>query len=356
MFTIEMLPGGPGDCLWIEYGLKSKPRRILVDGGAHSKELRTRIGALGPNARFELLVITHVDDDHIGGILEMFNDKKIAPTFGDIWYNGREDHTGAAGPVSLKQGDSLTKILLKGQLPWNAAFGGRGIAVPATGALPVRKFGSMRVTVVSPGAAQLKALRDDWPAAVAGTKLAVPGTPPPAPIGIAALRPCPATVLPGQLASLAAQQVIEDPSPTNASSIGLLLEFGGRRLLLGADARADVLTASVDRLCTLLGERPLRLAAYKVAHHGSENNTSLGLLDLIDCPEFLISTNGTKGYCHPHEQTIARIARKKPGAVIYFNSLSKANRIWKDPALVAAGGYTPSYPADRPDGRIDLPA
>ena len=51
MFTIEMLPGGPGDCLWIEYGTPSKPKRMLVDGGSHSEEeLRRRIGLLGAAA------------------------------------------------------------------------------------------------------------------------------------------------------------------------------------------------------------------------------------------------------------------------------------------------------------------
>ena len=33
MFTIEMLPAAYGDCLWIEYGDRRSPRRILIDGG-----------------------------------------------------------------------------------------------------------------------------------------------------------------------------------------------------------------------------------------------------------------------------------------------------------------------------------
>ena len=48
MFTIEMLPGGPGDCLWIEYGKPAAPRRILVDGGASAgaqSALRKRVRA-----------------------------------------------------------------------------------------------------------------------------------------------------------------------------------------------------------------------------------------------------------------------------------------------------------------------
>jgi metal-dependent hydrolase (beta-lactamase superfamily II) len=111
VFSIEMLPGGPGDCLWIEYGQPNNPRRILVDGGASPSaqtELRRRTRALGDAAHFELLVITHVDDDHIDGILGLLGDKQSKATFGEVWFNDRVDHTGAAGPVSVTQGNRLS--------------------------------------------------------------------------------------------------------------------------------------------------------------------------------------------------------------------------------------------------------
>ena len=91
MFTIEMLPGGPGDCLWIEYGKPSAPRRILVDGGASAgaqSALRKRIRDLGAAARFELLIVTHIDDDHIDGILGLLRDTTSQATFGEVWFNG----------------------------------------------------------------------------------------------------------------------------------------------------------------------------------------------------------------------------------------------------------------------------
>ena len=150
MFTIEMLPAGPGDCLWIEYGTAQNPRRILIDGGASpsaSSEVRRRTRALGQAAHFELLVITHVDDDHIDGILGLLSDTQSQATFGEVWFNDRIDHVGGAGPVSVGQGNRLSRLLLTQNQPWNVAFGGRGVAIEPTGRLPVLNLaGNMRVT------------------------------------------------------------------------------------------------------------------------------------------------------------------------------------------------------------------
>ncbi|HET9755179.1 MAG TPA: hypothetical protein VFP66_01650 [Candidatus Limnocylindrales bacterium] len=358
MFTIEMLPAGPGDCLWIEYGTAQNPRRILIDGGASpsaSSELRRRTRALGQAAHFELLVITHVDDDHIDGILGLLSDTQSQATFGEVWFNDRIDHAGGAAPVSVGQGNRLSRLLLNQNQPWNVAFGGRGVAIEPTGRLPVLNLaGNMRVTLLSPGVGELKALRDVWPEAVAGTALAGPDSPP-LPPGIAAVRTCPPVNLLGNLAAIAARPFSEERTETNASSIGVLLEYHGRRLLLGADARADVLARNLRRLSRQRAETPFRVDAYKVAHHGSENNTSNDLLSTIACPAYLFSTNGRQGFCHPHEPAIARMVLNQPNARLEFNSESDASRPWRDPMLRAEGrGYVPVYPTDRASQAIAI--
>ena len=149
----------------------------------------------------------------------------------------------------------------------------------------------------------------------------------------------------GNLAAIAARPFSEERTETNASSIGVLLEYHGRRLLLGADARADVLARNLRRLSQQRAETPFRVDAYKVAHHGSENNTSNDLLSTIACPAYLFSTNGRQGFCHPHEPAIARIVLNQPNARLEFNTKSDASRPWRDPMLRAEGrGYVPVTP------------
>src|SRR5436853_4823327 len=92
MLRIEMLQAGHGDCLWIEYGDPASPRRVLVDGGAtgtYKRALRPRLLALPEEARrFELVVVTHIDADHIAGILDLLADPEIGFSAHDLWFNG----------------------------------------------------------------------------------------------------------------------------------------------------------------------------------------------------------------------------------------------------------------------------
>ena len=72
MFRLEMLPVGDGDCLILSWGEESAPRHMLIDGGLprSSGLLGERLRHLSDSGgRLELLIVTHIDADHIGGIL-----------------------------------------------------------------------------------------------------------------------------------------------------------------------------------------------------------------------------------------------------------------------------------------------
>ena len=91
MFEIEMLPARQGDALWLEYGDAAHPRRALIDAGTPETwdALQARIAALDPGDRhFELLIVSHIDKDHIGGVIPLLEDTALGITFGDVWFNG----------------------------------------------------------------------------------------------------------------------------------------------------------------------------------------------------------------------------------------------------------------------------
>jgi metal-dependent hydrolase (beta-lactamase superfamily II) len=89
--SIEVLPADRGDSLWIECRGAGRPWRLLFDGGMPETwtQLRDRIGTLDPHHRIiDLAVVSHIDADHMGGMLPFLSDTDLGVSFGDIWFNG----------------------------------------------------------------------------------------------------------------------------------------------------------------------------------------------------------------------------------------------------------------------------
>ncbi|MEA3406458.1 MAG: hypothetical protein U9R48_00065 [Chloroflexota bacterium] len=106
----------------------------------------------------------------------------------------------------------------------------------------------------------------------------------------------------------------------NHSSIALLFEYAGRRVLLAADAYPSVLAEGLKAM-GYSARRPLKLDAFKLAHHGSRGSTSGELLNLVDCNRYLISTSGAR-FDHPDKECLARVIwanRCDPDTTLYFN-------------------------------------
>lgn len=361
---IEMLPAVQGDALWIEYG--SPVKRILFDVGTPgtAKVVKERIEQLPPADRvFELLVVTHIDSDHIGGAIPLLEDRILGASFKDIWFNGwRHLHHGVQ-PLGPTHGDRLT-ALLQG-LPWNVAWNGGPIAVPdeAQAALPsARLEGGLCLTVLSPFAQHLADLRTEWPQAVKDHGL-VEGHPPVAPPELPPSgdvqvlgpreRPVPATPQDlDDIARVANREFDQDIAKPNGSSIAVLMEYEGSAVMLTADAYPKVLLRSLDRLLGTSGNR-LKLDAFKLPHHGSKANLHLDLLQRIDCPRHLISTNGTQT-SHPHIEAIARVLLTSPERrELIFNYRSQWNAVWDDDEVAVRGGYARSFPPkDGPPGIV----
>ena len=360
MFTIEMLPASHGDSLWLEYGPKKKPYRILIDGGKDysykhlEARLEERLGSLPREKRvFELLVITHIDSDHIGGVLEFLEENPLDVTFRDIWFNGYhhlpETPPDLLGPV---QGERLTDLLVNGHQPWNAALDGEAVAIPKLATLPVVKLtGGLRLTVLSPTLQELHRLKPEWKKVVLEEGL-VPGHP--------AVAKVDDDDRPSDLLGdgepdpkrLAVSGFKEDTSKANGSSIGLLAEYRGKRCLLAGDAFPSVLARSVATLAHQRRVETLPVDLLKVSHHGGRKNTSNELLQGIACKRFLFSTDGSS-FNHPHDESVGRaIMAGGTGSTLYFNYRSDVNERWDTFRLKREYGYEAVYPEPGTEGLV----
>lgn len=354
MLNVEMLPAQQGDALWIEWGDAKRPHRMLLDGGTGptSDVLRERIAALPEGERrFELLVVSHIDNDHIAGVLPLLADEQLGATFADVWFNGfrhlPETPVQSLGPV---EGEKLT-MLLAGR-DWNAAFDGGAIVVPDEGALPSCTLeGGLTLTLLSPGLPQLAALRPEWAETVRAHGLD-PADPEPEPLpelpaGIQAL----GAEVP-DVTALAAKPFGADGAKPNGTSIALLAEHEGSSVLLAADAFPAVVLAQVERL---LAERNgadrLALDAFKLPHHGSKANIHLPLLQRVACDRFLFSSNGSKTR-HPNEEAVARVLATHDKPELLFNYRTRFNEAWGRADVVERYGHTAVFPSDGQTGLL----
>lgn len=341
MLRLTMLPADDGDCLLLEYGEGSRTRRILVDGGRAGTYPRIKPRLAGLGGLIDVLVVTHVDQDHILGVLAMLADPELPVRFGDVWFNGYDQLLDAEG-FGPQDGEKLTSALVAGNIPWNAAFSGRSVEVG-------RPFVWFRdgsaLTLLSPDRAQLEKLAPVWVRECARNGL-IPGRDPEEAVpGFESFGPL-------DIEALAATRFTPDTSKTNVTSIGFLFEYDGKRIIFTGDADDRRLVKSIRPLALAEGGR-LRVDALKVAHHGSDNNLSTDLLDLLDCERYLISTSGAR-HTHPNDAAMARIlTHGGPGKQLAFNYRQRAAP-WDTEALRSMYDYTVLAPAADQDGFLTL--
>ncbi len=341
-FRIEMLPALHGDCLYIEYGTVSHPRRLLIDGGPIGAyaALEKRLNAMpAGDRRFELVVMTHVDTDHIEGLVRMFANKPLPVKVQEVWFNGwahlEENH----GLLGGKQGEFLSALLVRRlrQEQWNSSFGGKAVVVPDDGLLPTTLLeGGMKLTLLSPVPATLEKMRKAWKKDLGPG--VIPGDLESAWLRLSKRK----AYLPGQgllgttseLDALLERQIKVDQSVANGSSIAFLAEMGSKSCLFLADAHHDVITSSIQRLLKERNRTRLKVNAVKVAHHGSAGNISDELLNLIDSPRFLFSTNGAI-FDHPDSEAVQRIIARSnhQPPTLYFNYVSETTLPWNNTEL-----------------------
>jgi len=340
---IHFLPARFGDCILIEYVDGPHNRRVLIDRGTAGTRHDIRKILRSSTAELELLVVTHIDRDHIEGILGLLAEGDPGFTTKDFWFNGwchlpdvPEDETFGA-----VQGERLTQRIVDLDLPWNKKFLGAAVMIDDQLPLPeIELEGGLKLTLLGPTADKLALLKNVWEEEVREANLD-PGF---------GLEPndeeeesdesFDAVDLP-DVPALAAEPFEEDTSAANGSSIAFLAEYKGKRLLFSGDAHPTALLAALERLSP---GQPLTLDLFKLPHHGSSHNINAKLIQKVRCPYFVFSTNGSI-YDHPDRAAVARVITHAREPELIFNYRSPDNLIWETGLLQRRHRYKARYPA-----------
>ena len=357
IFSIEMVPAGHGDCLLMQYGSSSKPFRVLIDGGPYYcySALLDRMRKFPEG--LQLLVATHVDADHVEGIVKLLQDSSLTLPIRDVRFNGWHQIEPISEILSPVTGEYLSALIVANSLPWNFAFAGKAVTTHPPAYSVIELEGGLSLTVLAPPQLALTRLGRIWARTLREQGL-IPGSSRDAQKHMALSRRFGIHKILGgfDMSALAEEAENSDDSIVNGSSIALLAEFEGRRVLLAGDSHPTVLEQGVRGWLASRQLAKMRLTAFKISHHGSEKSITNSLLKLLDCRNYLISTNGSY-FGHPDDRAIARVIRHGgPGVVLHFNYSHAENRFWNDNEVRKREGFQVVYPHNSEGLDVDLNA
>jgi len=97
----------------------------------------------------------------------------------------------------------------------------------------------------------------------------------------------------------------------NNSSIAFLMEYGSEKFLFLADADIEVINRSLITL-GYSENKQLEVEFVKLSHHGSRNNINSDFLDIVKADKFIILTDGeSKHNKHPNKDIFSLILEHK---------------------------------------------
>jgi beta-lactamase superfamily II metal-dependent hydrolase len=346
MYNIHLLPAEFGDSILVEWGNR-KPRYMLIDGGPYYNydELVAAIQKVAPAIKeLELLVITHIDIDHIDGIVTLLNHDKLPFTIKEVWFNGYQQLEEVAKSLGSLQGEYISTLIKQKSLPHNIQFGGGAVVINNYANLPhVTLEGGMELTLLGPGRTALQELEVEWL-----EQLEKYGKD----IDIKKKldedhRYAPSDVWLGEkltIKELQEKKVTADKSAANGSSIAFIGTYKNKSCLFAGDSPSDNLLQAIEPLIEKRGDERLNVQAWKLAHHGSKKSNMDKLMEKIVCKQLLVSSNG-KRYKHPDPECIAKLLKNNgPDLEFYFNYESDYTLRWNEKELKKTYQYNTFFP------------
>lgn len=331
---LKLLPVGNGDSIHLRFSDRGGiMRNILIDGGPAKaydylnpkkkkeegslKELINSIKA--KNEQIDLLILTHIDDDHIGGILRWFEDGVNQNNLvKEVWFN-----SGVIVAKYFKTIDKSKALLIHPQGNFNTSIK-QGITLEEKlEALGIwnktvikqsdvyQKWGA-EFFILSPSETTLKLLLNKWEK----EKINYNTSSIPNDYGKSLQE------------HIASDTFNEDTSIPNGSSIAFLFQYKDVKILFMGDAYPTVVCNGLKQM-GFSSEKRLKLDFLKVSHHGSKGNTSDELLNLIETNNFLISSDGSF-FNLPDKQCIARILKHQKNSNFYFNYPQLTDNIFSE--------------------------
>ena len=348
LFSLDVLRARKGDCLMLHYGSEDDPHLILIDGGpsdVYKPHLKPRIRQVHEARKLEeqdalpvdVVMVSHVDDDHIKGLLDLTREQRGQPDVRldvtSLWHNSFDDLlTTKPGELKVEAGFGTASLDSGGGMGGEAFDLGSVLAgigqAGLNNEIEIENEDEFQTIQVLASIPQGRQLRDDARAlgwisnhkfrgklilatetskAVTldgGLKLTVAGPMQPALLALQEahdewLRKQKKKKQKDPKAALAA---FADQSVPNLSSIVLLAELDGKRMLLTGDARGDKILEGMELVGLIDMDGKRHVDVLKVPHHGSDNNMETVFFQRVTADHYVMSGDGEHG--NPERATL----------------------------------------------------
>ncbi|MFB4820360.1 ComEC/Rec2 family competence protein [Enterobacter hormaechei subsp. xiangfangensis] len=292
MATINILDAGHGDCILLDF----THTLILIDSGPKEFLIRrsviTKLKELLSERAIDIAVVTHNDDDHIGGYEYIISsgikiNRFIFNSLNLISNIFKTDER----QISYNQDINLDLYLKEQNISVETL---RWQSEPIV-------INNIKIIPLTPEISALERMHNDHLRKTLPQISSFEETEP-------TLDECINDIFNGN------DKFIPDKSITNRTSLSFIVEYNHFRGVFLGDAWAtDVVSALKS------SNIKLDFNVVKLSHHGSEKNTTSDLIQLLGETEYIICADKSK-HNHPNNKTIARILVQYPNARFHFSS------------------------------------
>ncbi|MGL5489161.1 MAG: ComEC/Rec2 family competence protein [Shewanella sp.] len=314
---VRVLQANHGDCILVTHEGPQGTFNLLIDGGnagtfkyGPQDRMKGELCKLLDDLKvreqhLDLVILTHIDDDHIGGLLKALKSPVHGQLVKSVWFNSSRlitDHFSvpeipandiylpdSSPTTSVRQGQKFEELLDElGVERGHIVMAGQKIVK-----------GPFTFNILSPNETQLSKLLCIWPVEKSSPNTSTD-----------------MTDYSMSLEQLWGDDSFEsDTSIANGSSIAFMLQADDQRMLFLGDAY-DTCTAESLKQLGYNEQNKLHLSLVKISHHGSQYNTSSDFLSMISATHYIISTNGAR-HGLPNKRTIARILAAGDGKICF---------------------------------------
>ncbi|WP_435308757.1 MBL fold metallo-hydrolase [Sebaldella termitidis] len=334
---IKIFPAKSGDSFLINYG-SNLENHILIDGGfieTYDNFIKKELLKINSrNEKLNLLIITHVDRDHISGILKLLKENGNSKEYkiikiDEIWHNSyrhlqfdyseniesgekekqnqilksfylqiNNENSSKKGKISIEQGSMLSSYILENNYNWNNKFDNNAVLMDYLKKISIDE--NLNIIVLSPSKDTLEKLKFKWKNELIKKKSSFKFEENKLfddAYEYYLIRESNKKYTRSKKCSLKKKIDINeikeyevDKRIENESSIAIIIEYKEKKMLFLGDSNPEVIEKSLKSMKLMGYETNFDLV--KLSHHGSLSSNTHSLINLIDSKNWIFSGNG----------------------------------------------------------------